>query len=168
MTNAELNANFGKTVNFEEKTVQCKYCGKVFTVKPTGSNYKKICSEECERLYRNAYNRAYETNRKEKRKASKCCPVCNKELDKTSRGKYCSDECRKLKKRETNRLTARRNRANWGCKLEPNIQNCTHCPFKDCISSAPATAEESQMINEMIRLYTAGRKIFTREMNNND
>lgn len=167
MKKTDLNANFGKTVLFEEKKVQCKFCGKVFTVHPTGTNYRKICSEECERQYKNAYNRAYEANRKEKRKASKCCPVCNKELDSNSRGKYCSDECRKMKKRESNRLTARKNRTNWGCKLEPNITNCTNCPFKDCISSAPATQEESQMINEMIRLYTSGRTIYNREVNNN-
>jgi len=83
--------------------ITCKHCGKEFEVKCTEYKYNKgeyrhYCCEKC------SHTRIFsdETKRKISEhhypKAEKYCKICGKKINKYSRNKFCSDECKHINK----------------------------------------------------------------------
>ena len=79
----------------KNKTITCQVCGQTISLEKHRKN-KVVCSDECRRK-RNA-----EISKKwrEDHTILKKCECCGREFESASRStKYCSDECRKLKKK---------------------------------------------------------------------
>jgi len=92
----------------------CRYCGKKFV--PKGLDRTTYCSRQC----------AWADKRKPKIKKPKpiiTCVICGKQFKgKTKQQKYCSDECRKEKKRQDARKYAEAKR-----KLVNKQVKCKEC-----------------------------------------
>lgn len=70
----------------------CKYCGKEFH--PKGYDRTTYCSREC------AFADKAAMTKKPKEKKMPVCVICGKEFEGRLNCKYCSDECRKEKKKQ--------------------------------------------------------------------
>jgi predicted nucleic acid-binding Zn ribbon protein len=103
-----------KTEKFTLKTKICVICGKEFT---TYRDKEKTCSKECSKKLNlkhiSEFNDIHKDERNKKRREKyncqiesenrrEICPVCGKVFDKKHKQKFCSEECRNVKKREYN------------------------------------------------------------------
>lgn len=75
----------------EKQNKTCAICGKIFA---TVYRNQVSCSDDCRRLYRNAYERR---RRREREPLLPCtCPICGKQFEPNHRNqKYCSNSCRR-------------------------------------------------------------------------
>lgn len=108
-------------------TKVCEVCGKIY--EPTGRN-QKYCCYKCKLTHQ--LKREKELREKNRTPVIKKCKVCGNEFDSRWGAQICSDECRKVHKRNKRQEHDKRNRQRRIAELNERFDGDLELMLKEC------------------------------------